>query len=77
MNVIAKMVCESVVEDGAPDNKYAEQVTLNAVYGDSEENKSYADATPNASVQMTINNKAAWGSFSPGKDYYVKFEEAP
>lgn len=76
MNIKAKMVCESVVEVGAPDNKHAEQVALRAVYGDGEENKSYADATPNAQVNMTVNNKAAWGAFVPNKEYYVSFTPA-
>lgn len=73
MNIQAKMVCESVAPSPDADNKCAEQVTLRAVYGDGEENKSYSEATPSAQVSMTISNKAAWGAFEVGKEYYVKF----
>jgi hypothetical protein len=73
-NVIAKMSCESVVDSGEP--KYSEQVILRAVCGGSDENKSFAKYTPCASVNMQIDNPAAWGSFIPGKEYYVRFNSA-
>lgn len=80
MNIIAKMNCESVnPQTGGLVSSpvICETVTLRAVYGDSEENKSFSEATPSAIVQMTISNKAAFGAFVEGKSYYVRFEEAP
>jgi len=76
MNIRAKMQCESVTQQSEGENKYAEQVKLRAVYGDGEENKTYADATPSATVDMTISNKGAWGAFEQGKEYYVDFTPA-
>lgn len=69
MKIIAKMVCESV---GTANG--AEQIVLRAVYGDSEENKSFSEATPSASVSMSISNKAAHGAFVQGEEYYVEFK---
>jgi hypothetical protein len=77
MNIIAKMVCES-----AKKNDWGgEEVQLRAVYADengepNEENKSFSNATPSASVQLTITNKNAQGAFQQGKAYYVRFEPA-
>lgn len=76
MDIQAKMVCESVKPEGGEQNKYAETVTLRAVYSDGEENKSYSKATPNAQVTMTISNESAWGAFTVDKEYYLKFSPA-
>lgn len=55
-----------------------EQVQLNAVYGsESDENRSYATATPSAKLDITITNKDAFGAFVPGECYYVDFTPAP
>lgn len=53
-----------------------EVVKLQAVYGNSEENKSYSIATPTASVEITISNPAAFGEFEPKSEYYVDFASA-
>lgn len=49
MNIKAKLRCTSVTKT----DYNAEIVKLQAVYGDSEENKSFSAATPSASVEMT------------------------
>lgn len=54
----------------------AEVVKLSAVYGTGEENKSFAEATPAASLEMHVTNKAAHGAFVPGKCYFLDFSEA-
>lgn len=40
------------------------------------ENKSWADATPGLSLNITIKNPAAQ-VFEPGKEYYLDFTEVP
>ena len=40
------------------------------------ENASFAKATPNGSLKMTIDNPDAQGFFKPGKSYYLDFTEA-
>jgi len=54
----------------------SERVKLSAVYGNGEENKTYAKATPSASVEMTVDNPEAHGAFVPGREYYVDFTAA-
>ena len=67
----AKMKCNEVSK-----TEYGETAKLTAVYGNGEENKSFSDATPVATHEMLITNKAAHGFFAPGKEYYLDFTEA-
>jgi hypothetical protein len=72
MNIRAKMRCSQVTK-----TEYgAECVKLSAVYGNGEENKSFAKATPCATVDMQIDNPDAQGAFVPGGEYYVDFAPA-
>lgn len=50
-------------------------VTLSAVTR-GEENKTWAEATPSARFEMTINNPEAAASFTLGQELYVTFEAA-
>jgi len=72
----AKLKC---IENDA--HETYESVTLVAIYEDGgNENASFAEATPSASLQMTISNPAAFGEFVAGKCYYLDFTpvaEAP
>lgn len=70
-SIKAKFVCETVEPIGD-----TEQVTMRAVYGGSDENKSFAAATPSASVSINISNPGAKGFFQPGKEYFGDFTEA-
>ena len=82
MNIKAKMLCQSVSRSSAGNEqdgtkRFQETVTLTAVtYGDDDENKTYAQYTPSASVSMTIDNQRALGAFEPGEEYYVDFTPA-
>lgn len=82
MKIRAKMLCQSVSRSAAGTEqdgtkRYQETVRLTAVtYGDNDENKTYAQYTPNASVDMTIDNQRALGAFEPGEEYYVDFTPA-
>lgn len=67
----AKVTVYQVEALGEP--KYAEQVLMRPVYSDSEENKSFSEATPSGSISLSITNKDAWGFFVDGKEYYVDF----
>ena len=51
----------------------SEVVRLWAVTSGSEENKSFALATPCGSCSLSIDNPAAHGFFKKGQEYYVDF----
>ena len=67
---------EDLTSGGDEKVKYAEVVSMHPVYSDSEENKTFSDATPSGSVQLTVSNKNAWGFFVTGKEYYLDFTPA-
>ena len=75
--VRCKVQCGSAypaIQDGA---KYAESVSLYAVYGqDGSANAEWSTATPSAQFQLFISNPAAWGKLEPGKEYFVDFTPA-
>ena len=61
MKVKAKMKVVSVLQfEGG------ETVQLQAVYGDSEENKTWSKWTPSGSLQLSVTNPAVFGEFVPG-----------
>lgn len=76
----AKMELVSVQEQGTPVSQ--EILTFRAVsrfpYGDdgASEDNTYARYTPNASLQMTVNNPALLGSMKQGEKYYLDFTKA-
>ena len=39
-------------------------------------NRAFFEATPNGSLEMTINNPAAFGFFRPGGKYWLDFTQA-
>lgn len=51
-------------------------VVLRAVYGDSEENKSFSKWTPSAQLQINITNPDAASYFEVGKEYILDFKLA-
>jgi len=76
----AKFVCLSISEsfsgEGDAKVKIYESVSLGAVTSGSEENKSFSEATPAASLSMSITNKDAFGAFEKNKEYYIDFTPA-
>ena len=49
-------------------------IKMYAVYGDgSEENRSFAAATPSGTIEFALTNPAASELFKPGERYYVEF----
>ncbi len=85
MQINARFYCESVTRLGAPiygetnGATTAEKIVLRAVYSSDKEspNYSYSEATPQASVELMITNKAAWGAFKPGHLYDAAFGPTP
>lgn len=67
----AKLRIESVTI-----TQWAEQLKLSAVSSGTKEDNSFSDATPCASLDMTISNKALHGKFKPGQKFYLDFTEA-
>ena len=81
MVINARFYCESVTQIGAPiygdgnGAMTAEKIVLRAVYSSDKAspNYSYSEATPQASVELLITNKDAWGAFKPGHCYDAAF----
>lgn len=76
MNVRAKLRCstETAIRYSAVPND-SRVYKFFAVYEpEVPEDQRYAKATPNASLEMTVDNPAV--SFEPGKTYYLDFTEA-
>ncbi len=65
-----KVTSKSVQPDGSG------AVGLQAVYGDSPENKAFFKYTPAASIMMNILNPAAMEQFEQQAEYYVDFTRA-
>lgn len=78
MGVRAKMICHSIEEklNWSKEDATADVVKLRAVSDGSDENKAWAAATPQGSVELQIDNPDAVGQFEVGKSYYVTFTEA-
>jgi len=67
-------VTQAIGENGKPEH---ERVKLAAVYGTGDtENAKWSTWTPNASFEIFINNKEAFGQLSRGHEFYVDFTPA-
>ena len=64
--------------DSITKTQYSEKLKLSAVYsGDkNSEDNTFSEATPDASFEMSITNKALHGQFKPGETFYVDFTPA-
>lgn len=72
-----KMRVSEVLQLKEPDGSISqERVKLQAVYGDTPENKDWSKWTPNASFEIYINNPQAFGHLSSGHEYFVDFTSA-
>lgn len=73
--VVAKFRCLSVE---APTTGY-ETVKFEPRYedGDDAVNKSWSEATPCGTLEMTITNPQLMNHFKPGRQYLMTLEEAP
>lgn len=74
MSVRAKFRVQTVFQ--STDNKgvvYSENVTLTPVYSDdpNSENRAFWEATPSGQLQMWISNRAVFGYFIVGQEYYL------
>lgn len=62
----------TVKQNNGPDGKVAsEDIQLNAVTGDSKDNKKWAGATPIMSLNAQVANPEAFGSLEGVKEVYV------
>ena len=70
--VRAKFKCTSVTN-----YESSKGIELSAVISGSEENKSFSKYTPSGHLRIGIDNDApASNFFTPGKEYYIDFQEA-
>lgn len=70
--VKAKFVCNSVLNF----QHGAKQPRFSAVYGKEGENADFAKATPQGSIEMTVDaDVPAADYFNPGDEFYVYFEK--
>lgn len=51
-------------------------IILQAVYGDTEENKKFWEFTPTGRLELTTINKAAADQLEQGKEYYIDITSA-
>lgn len=72
MSVRAKFQCTSANEVG----EGFKNVSMSPVFGGSEENKRFFNATPSGSIQLGVINAEAAQQFEVGKEYYVDFTPA-
>lgn len=75
----AKFYCSEVskqVWSQVPKRVDAERVKLTAVVH-GEENKAWAEATPNGHLEITITNPEAQGKIEPGKYYFLDIAPVP
>jgi hypothetical protein len=63
-----------IYKDGKMTDTPVREIQMSAVYGGSEENKSFADATPSGQINFQLNNAACAEEFKVGDTYYVEFE---
>lgn len=78
--VRCKMLCNTLAQRSHGNGHVGIQIELGAVYSNDpqSENKSFADATPTASLKMDISpGRPAAAYFQIGKEYYVDIHEAP
>lgn len=71
MMMRAKFRVEQVAQSGGQT-----RLTMQAVTGGSSEDNSFSQATPNASLSMTITNPDLLDSFAQGDAFYVDFTKA-
>jgi len=65
----------SVYQSGGEIKDYKE-ITMQPVCGGSEENRSFASATPNGTLTFTLTNPDLQDEFKPGTSYYLDFTRA-
>jgi hypothetical protein len=65
-----KFSCTSVIE-----GPYGNQVSFWALYSNTPEDNSYAQATPSGQITMMVNNPAAKDFFTVGESYYLDFKK--
>lgn len=72
-NVVAKFKCVEVSH-----LEHGKKITLQAVMGDSPENRAFNDYTPSGRIEVYIApDKPAGEYFTAGEEYYVTLEKAP
>lgn len=71
VEVIAFLGPPSATSSTTASVKYSERITFMAVYGDTNENKAWAKATPAGQLVLTIDNPDAWGKFNYGDEVYL------
>jgi hypothetical protein len=77
--VRAKFKVQSIQDSTDADKKvFSRRVILHPVYSDdpAHENRAFWQATPSGSIDMWINNPAAFDQFEEGAEYYIDFTRA-
>jgi hypothetical protein len=68
MKMRAKLTVEHVAT-----TEQSDLVKFRALYSDTKEDNSYAKSTPNATLDMQIDNPALRGQLKAGQKFYVDF----
>ena len=76
----AKFKCQVIHDSHYPNGGLQRDVILSPINAynseNTEENKSFWDATPSGEIKLVITNKGSYDFFEPGKTYSVDFAEA-
>lgn len=59
---------------GAQGEIYSQRVRLSAVYGNTEENRKWAKATPSGTLDITIDNPGAFNILKYGDEVILNFD---
>lgn len=70
-----KTRCKFTVEYAKQYSKSLEEISFHAVYGGSEENESFANATPSGKLVINVTNPNVIGKFTPGQEVYIDITE--
>ena len=62
--LIMRLRCTHVTDYG-----HSREVHLRPVYEDEGPNKSFAEATPDGDLRLSITNETAFGFYEPGRGY--------
>lgn len=77
MQIKAKFRCNYYTDTVYQGSKIRRFI-FTAVYGNSEENKTFSKATPFGTLDITVDEgTAAYDLWQPGKEYYLTFDAVP
>jgi hypothetical protein len=72
----AKFKVSRIAKVDVGNGNWQEEVSMQPVYGTSDENKQWSKFTPSGELKMNITAEGAVGQFELGKEYFIDFTPA-